>query len=410
MFCVINDETTCEDGVIVSKGFIERGGMSIYKTQDFHAQEKAHHYIKVPPRNTVGIKTANYSKLDPDTGMVKVGTKVEFNDVLAGIVLEDTKTNTFSDKSIIYSKKTPGRVTKVESMKTKYGIESYTISVQMLGVTNLQVGDKLASPYSQKGVVVAIVPDEDMPVVMYGPCMGMRVDIVFNNHGIPTRMTGATTDAPLYGMYACKFGKRVNGTAFGTHMNESRQEFIKRMGGDGKVWMMNPKTGKQYPEKIFVGCTSYMRLNHLVADKIHARNGGPVDNYMQPKAGRAKNGGCKMGRMERLATEGHGASEFTYERMFLMSDRSIAYVCQTCSSINGEPPIKGQTKGLCRLCNDPHSCRPVEMPYSTIVLLNYTKASGMPITLKLEPDEDAMEAVEEESEDEWTEEEEEEWE
>jgi DNA-directed RNA polymerase subunit B len=274
------------------------------------------------------------------------------------------------------------------------------------------VGDKLASPYSQKGVVVAIVPDEDMPTVAYGPCAGMRVDIVFNNHGIPTRMTGATTDAPLYGIYACKFGKRVNGTAFGTHKNESREQFIERMGGDGKVWMMNPKTGKLYPERIFVGCTSYMRLNHLVAEKSHARNGGPVDNYMQPKAGKAKNGGLRMGKMERSATEGHGAAEFTYERMFLMSDRSIAYVCQTCSSINGEPPIKGQTRGLCRLCNDPHSCRPVEIPYSTVVLLNYMKASGMPITLKLEPDEDAMDVAEEESEDEWTEEEgdDEEWE
>jgi len=77
--------------------------------------------------------------------MVKVGTKVQFNDVLAGIVLEDNKTNTISDKSIIYSKKIPGIVTKVESMKTKYGIESYTISVQLLGVSTVQVGDKLVS-------------------------------------------------------------------------------------------------------------------------------------------------------------------------------------------------------------------------------------------------------------------------
>ena len=409
MFCCISDKRTCEDGVIVSKGFIERGGMSITKTQEFHAQEKAHHYIKVPLRSTIGLKTANYTKLDPDTGMVKPGTRVEFNDVLAGIVLEDTKTNTFSDNSIIYSKKMPGLVTKIESMKTQHGINSYTITVQLLGVTQLQVGDKLASPYSQKSVVVAIVPDEDMPTVAYGPCMGMRMDLVFNNHGIPTRMTGATTDAPLYGMYACKFGKRINGTAFGTHVNESREEFIKRMGTDGKVWMTNPKTGSLYPNKIFVGCTSYMRLNHLVEEKIHARNGGPVDNYMQPKAGKAKNGGLRMGKMERLATEGHGASEFTYERMFLMSDRSIAYVCEICSSINGEPPIKGQTRGFCRLCNDPHSCRAVEMPYSTIVLLNYMKASGMPIRIKLELDEDNVDIQEEESEDEWSSVEDEEW-
>ena len=85
-----------------------------------------------------------------------------------------------------------------------------------------------------------------------------------------------------------------------------------------------------------------------------------------------------------------------------MSDRSVAYVCENCSSINGEPPNKGQSKGLCRLCNDPQSCRPVEMPYSTIVLLNYMKASGMPIHLKLEPDEDNVDIQEVESEDEWS--------
>ena len=402
IFGLLNDETTCEDGVIVSKSFLERGGMRITKTQDFHAQQKAHHFIRVPPPNTVGIKTANYKKLDAKTGLVKPGTMIQFNDVLAGIVMEDTKTHVFCDKSIIYSKKIPGKVVAVESMKTKYGIASYTITVQLLGVSQVQVGDKFASPYSQKGVVVAIVPQEDMPTVAFGPCKGMPLDISFNCHSVPTRMTGATTDAPLYGLYACKFGKRVNGTAFQKTPDESREQFIERMGGDGKVWMRNPKTGALFPERIFVGCCSYMRLNHLVAEKAHARNGGPVDAYRQPKAGKAKNGGLRMGKMERLATEGHGAAEFTYERMFLMSDRSVAYVCENCSSINGEPPMKGKIKGLCRLCNDPQSCRPVEMPYSTIVLLNYMKASGMPIHLKLEPDEDNVDIKEAESEDEWS--------
>lgn len=409
IFGIINDETTCEDGVIVSKGFIERGGMSITKTQEFHAQENTHHFIRVPPRCTTGMKMSNYRKLDPKTGMVPPGTKVEFNDVLVGIVFKDTKTNELSDKSIVYSKKIPGVVARIDQMKTRHGITSYTLSVQLTGVTHLQVGDKLASPYSQKGVVVAIVPDEDMPEVAYGPCMGMRLDLSFNCHGIPTRMTGATTDAPLYGMYACKYGKRVNGTAFNTHRSESREEFVKRMGGDGKVWMRNPKTGKLFPDKIFVGCTSYMRLNHLVAEKAHARNGGPVDHYRQPKAGRINNGGLRMGKMERMATEGHGAAEFTHERMFVMSDRSIAYVCRHCSSVNGEPPVRGQSRGLCRLCHDPYSCVPVEMPYSTIVLLNYMKASGMPVSLDLAPAEDqadnpfnVSEGQGEETEEEWS--------
>jgi DNA-directed RNA polymerase beta subunit len=401
----MNNELTSEDGIIVNKAFLERGGMRITKTQDYHAQAKAHHFIKIPPRNTMGIKAANYSKLDPDTGIVKVGTKVEFNDVLVGIVLQDTKSSvpTFSDKSIVYSKRVPGMVTKVESMKTRYGIESYTITVQLIGVSQVQVGDKLASPYSQKSVVVAILPEAEMPRVMYGPNAGMTVDLIFGNHGLPTRMTGGSSDAPLYGMYAAKFGKRVNGTAFQIRNEESSEEFIRRIGGDGKVWMMNPRTGKKYPEKIFVGIGSYMRLNHLVAEKCHARNGGPVDNYNQPKPGKANKGGQRIGSMEKKGIEGHGASEFLYERMFVSSDKSIAYICERCSSISGEPPLKGQTKGLCRECNDPSSCRMVEIPYSTIVYLHYMKAAGMPISLKLSLDEDNVDMEDDNEYSDWTE-------
>jgi DNA-directed RNA polymerase beta subunit len=413
--CVIgisNDLQSNEDGIIVSKSFLERGGMRITKTQEYHAQAKAHHSIQIPPRGTSGIKAANYSKLDPETGMVKKGTRVSFNDVLAGIVLEDTKSTvpTYSDKSIVYSKHVPGLVTKVECMETRYGVESYTITVQLVGVSQVQVGDKVASPYSQKSVVVAIVPQEDMPVVAYGPCAGMPLDLKYNCHGIPTRLTGATTDAPLYGIYAAKFGKRVNGTAYQIQNKESRDQFVHRMGGDGKVWMINPRTGTVYPEKMFVGIAPYMRVNHLVAEKSHARNGGPTDNYNQPKAGKANKGGSRMGKMEKMASEGHGASEFTYERMFVMSDRSIAYICERCSSINGEPPLKTQTRGMCRECNDPFSCRKVEIPYATIVFLNYMKAAGMPITFKLEPDSDSIIDIAQAEESDWTDsEEEEDW-
>lgn len=386
---IVEDLQAAEDGILISKSFLERGGMRITKTQDFFVQAKAHHYIMVPPMGTRGIKAANYAKLDVATGMVKKGTKIEFNDVLAGIVLKESKKSealVYSDKSIVYSKHLPGVVTRVESMKTRYGVESYTITIALTGVSQVQVGDKLASPYSQKSVVVGIVPQEDMPVVAYGPNAGMPLDLKYNCHGIPTRMTGATTDAPFYGMYAAKFGKRVNATAFQMATDESREAFTKRMGGDGKVWMLNPRTGQVFPERMFVGIASYMRLNHLVAEKCHARNGGPVDNYRQPKAGKANKGGLRMGKMEKTATEGHGASEFTYERTFVMSDRSVAYFCEKCSSINGEPPLPGQTMGLCRRCHDPHSCRKVEIPYATIAFLNYMEASGMPITFKLEPD------------------------
>lgn len=381
-----------EDGVLINYAAKQRGLVKITKTVDYHAQAKAHHYIRVPPAGTKGLKRANYQKLEFDTGVVKIGTKIQFNDVLAGIVMEDkTKTSSqWVDKSVVYSKNVNAVVTNVVATETRYGMEAYTITLLISDVSEIQVGDKLASPHAQKGVCAAFIKQEDMPVVMYGPCRGMTADLVFNIHGYPSRMTKGMIDAGLLGMYAAKMGIRVNQTAFENTGSKSREEVTNELGGDGKVWMMNPRTGKRMKERLFVMILPYMRLNHLVAEKRHARNGGPVDEYNQPKAGKANNGGLRMGGMERRTTEGHGAAAFTHERMFLVSDRAVAFVCEWCGSVQGDPPLPGKSRGLCRECNDPTSTKMVDIPYSTIVLLTYLRTAGLPCFPRLEPDIDIV--------------------
>lgn len=385
-----------EDGVLINKASKERGLFQITKTLNFHAQEKQHHYIRVPPSGTRGLKSSNYSKLDPETGIVRVGEYIERNDVLAGIVFEDTSTkpSTWEDKSIIYSKQTKGRVINIETSETRFGLKAYTFTIQMMDVSTIQVGDKVASRHAQKGVITAERPAQDMPVVIGGPCHGMPLDMCFEIHGIPSRMTKGTLDETLLGNYGLQFGKQINGTVFENFNLNSKEECKDALGGDGKVQLLNPLTGEIYPEKVFVGVASYMRLNHLVAEKHHARNGGPVDEYRQAKAGKTNRGGLRTGEMERRTTEGHGAAEFTYERMFLMSDYSVAHICEECSSVNGDPPLPGHTRSLCRICNNPRSCVPVEMPYATIALLNYMQACGMPWNLDLVKDQDTTQTQE----------------
>jgi hypothetical protein len=316
--------------------------------------------------------------------VVKLGSIVAFNDVLIGIVFHDTKTDTMLDKSVIYPKVGACKVVNVQHATNKYGVDSVSVTLQQIYNTQVKVGDKLASTHSQKGVVVAIVCASEMPVVAEGPNMGMPVDIIFNPQGLPTRMTPGAVEEGAMGLYAAKFGKRVNATVFETKPDLSREDFVAQF-GDAKVAMMNPSTGQLYPSKVAVLLSSYYRLDQLASEKLQVRDGGPKDPYNQPKAGKANNGGLRVGLMEGAAFVGHGATEGLYERHVLMSDAGSAFVCSNsdCSNVNGDPIVGNADSGLCRLCNA-YTCKRVDMPYTTACLVNHLESAGIHWSLKLE--------------------------
>ena len=109
-----------------------------------------------------------------------------------------------------------------------------------------------------------------------------------------------------------------------------------------------------------------------------------------------------MGVMERKTVEGHGAAAFAQERMFFMSDRAVAFICESCGSVTGDPPLSGKEKGLCRECNE-IATKATELPYSTITLFTYLRTAGLPCHPHLE---EATEFADTDSE---TDEEEAEW-
>jgi DNA-directed RNA polymerase beta subunit len=383
VMAVMSDARASDDGIVINKSSIERGLFNITRVQDYHAQAKANHTICVPSCQVKGRKASDYSKLGPD-GVVKVGSIVVFNDVLIGIVFHDTKTDTMLDKSVIYPKVGACKVVNVQHATNKYGVDSVSVTLQQIYNTQVKVGDKLASTHSQKGVVVAIVCASEMPVVAEGPNMGMPVDLIFNPQGLPTRMTPGAVEEGAMGLYAAKFGKRVNATVFETKPDLSREDFVAQF-GDAKVAMMNPSTGQLYPSKVAVLLSSYYRLDQLASEKLQVRDGGPKDPYNQPKAGKANNGGLRVGLMESAAYGGHGATEALYERHVLMSDAGTAFVCSNseCSNVNGDPIVGNADSGLCRLCNA-YTCKRVDMPYTTACLVNHLESAGIHWSLKLE--------------------------
>jgi DNA-directed RNA polymerase beta subunit len=384
LVAIMSDARTTDDGVLLNLSSVERGLFNITREQDFHAQARPHHEIMVPDMTkTIGVKQANYAKLDLQTGIVKPGSQVEFNDVLIGIVCD--KDGVLEDKSVVYTKHVPAKVSRISHSSNRYGVENCTVTLVQTCNTMPSVGDKLASTHSQKGVVVGLVPSYDMPVVAEGECMGMPVDMVFNPHGFTTRMTCATITEGALGMFAAKFGKKVNASVFEKMPDLTQQEYVRQF-GSSKMRLMNGQTGELYENTVMVALASYFRVDRLVKDSVQIRDGGPVDEYHQPKAGKAQNGGLRVGVMEKGAIDGHGAAELMNERLCTMSDGSQVSVCTNtlCSDINGDPPDHTGL-GLCRLCNT-RSCVTVKLPYSTACFVNHLHAVGLKFTYKLVAD------------------------
>ncbi len=183
----------------------------------------------------------------------------------------------------------------------------------------IQVGDKMAGRHGNKGVVARIVPEQDMPFLSDG----RPVDIILNPLGIPSRMNvGQVLETHLG--WACKaLGIRVATPVFDGISEKSIREHLTRAGlpQNGKVVLCDGRTGEPFHQKVVVGYIYMMKLNHLVANKIHARAVGPYSLItQQPLGGKAQYGGQRFGEMEVWALEAYGSAYMLQELLTVKSD------------------------------------------------------------------------------------------
>ena len=291
-------------------------------------------------------------------GIVRVGAKVRSGDILVGKVTPKSETETtpeFKLLNSIFGEK--AKEVRDTSLRLPHGVQGVVIDIQRLKRTEgdelnpgvdevvkvviadkrkLVVGDKMAGRHGNKGVVARILPVEDMPYLDDGT----PLDVCLNPLGVPSRMNiGQIMESEL-GRAGLVLNEFYNSPAFQTPSQEQIAEKLKEAGlsSDCKQLVHDGFTGETFVNPIFVGVIYFMKLHHLVDDKMHARSTGPYSLVtQQPLGGKAQFGGQRLGEMEVWALEAYGAANTLQEMMTIKSDdmngRSKVYE----SIVKGDP-------------------------------------------------------------------------
>ncbi|MCJ7429037.1 MAG: DNA-directed RNA polymerase subunit B, partial [Candidatus Nanohaloarchaeota archaeon QJJ-5] len=239
-----------------------------------------------------------------------------------------------------------------------------------------ELGDKFATRHGQKGVIGLIVPEEDMPFTGEG----VTPDIILSTHAIPSRMTVSQLLEIIGGKAAALRGEQVDSTAFHAEEEDELRDTIKELGFryDGKEQMYNGVTGLEMDAEIFMGPGYYLKLSHMVEDKIHARSRGPVTLLTnQPTAGRAREGGLRLGEMEKDVLVGHGSAMLLKERFG--SDSTLSYICEDC----GEVGVYDREEDVSYCPNCDGDVAETELPQAFLLLLKEMKSLMIDPTLEL---------------------------
>lgn len=359
-----------EDSIIFNRGSIDRGlfHATVYHTEkDEDKKINGDEEVRCKPNKekTKGMRFANYNKLNAD-GLVSVNTFVEDRDIIIGKVFpikenrnDNTKKIKYTDQSRSYRTDEPCYVDKVYLHRNGDGYKFSKVKIRIS--RKPVIGDKFSSRGAQKGTIGAILNEDDMPFTS----SGLRPDIIINPHCIPSRMTIGQLKETLLGKVLLELGLFGDGTSFtDLSLDTIRNELIRNhYNSNGDEIMYNGITGEQISMPIFIGPTFYQRLKHMVNDKCHSRNIGPmVSLTRQPAEGRSRDGGLRFGEMERDCMISHGTSTFIQKRMYDCSDKYEVHVCKQCGMIacyNDEKHIH-----KCNLCENTVDFALVKLPYA----------------------------------------------
>ncbi|MYV07983.1 DNA-directed RNA polymerase subunit beta [Lactobacillus salivarius] len=294
-------------------------------------------------------------------GIIRIGAEVKDGDILVGKVTPKGVTELSAEERLLHaifgekarevrdtSLRVPhgaGGIVQDVKIFTREGGDELSPGVNMMvrvyiaQKRKLQVGDKMAGRHGNKGTVSVVIPEEDMPFMPDGT----PIDIMLSPMGVPSRMNiGQVLDLHL-GMAARKLGIHVASPVFDGARDEDIWSALQEAGlpGDGKTVLYDGRTGEAFDNRIAVGVMYYLKLAHMVDDKIHARSIGPYSLVtQQPLGGKAQFGGQRFGEMEVWALEAYGAAYTLQEILTYKSDDVVGRVKTYEAIVKGEPVPK----------------------------------------------------------------------
>jgi DNA-directed RNA polymerase subunit beta len=339
-----------EDAIIISRKLVEDDTLTSIHIVDFMIEVRE---TKLGPeivtRDIPNVSEDALRHLDDD-GIVRIGAEVHPGDILVGKITPKGEQELSSEERLlraIFGEKAKevrdtsqrmsngkhGKVVGVKVFSRENGHELKAgvlmqIQVFVAQMRKISVGDKLGGRHGNKGVIARILPIEDMPFMEDGE----PVDIILNPLGVPSRMNIGQLFETHLGMAARALGMKVASPSFNGVEVDKIRELLGEAGlpEDGKQQLYDGRTGEPFKERTTTGSMYMIKLNHMVADKIHARSTGPYTMVtQQPLGGKAQNGGQRFGEMEVWALEAYGASSTLQEMLTIKSDdvygRSKAY-------------------------------------------------------------------------------------
>ncbi len=339
-----------EDAIIVSRKLVEDDTLTSVHIVDFMVEVRE---TKLGPeivtRDIPNVAEDALRHLDDD-GIVRIGAEVHPGDILIGKITPKGEQELSSEERLLRaifgekakevrdtSQRMPngkhGKVVGVKVFSRANGHELKAgvimqIQVFVAQMRKISVGDKLGGRHGNKGVIARVLPVEDMPFTEDGT----PIDILLNPLGVPSRMNIGQLFETHLGMAAKALGIKVASPSFNGVSSDKIKELLTEAGlpDDGKQQLYDGRTGEAFKERTTVGSMYMIKLNHMIADKIHARSTGPYTMVtQQPLGGKAQNGGQRFGEMEVWALEAYGASNILQEMLTIKSDdvygRSKAY-------------------------------------------------------------------------------------
>jgi DNA-directed RNA polymerase III subunit RPC2 len=376
-----------EDALVLNKASCDRGfgRCQVYKKTSVPLCRNINGSLDIVNAGLLDPADKRQTKIGID-GIVESGLSLDKGDILA---LKQSPTNV-TPSTLSREEKVSSRPVVFKSNFPSYKlpepsiVDQVALTVSETDITNIKIltrqtrrpelGDKFSSRHGQKGVVGLIAEQADLPFDQDGVCP----DIIMNPHGFPSRMTVGKMLELVAGKAGVLKGEMQYGTAFGgSSIEDMGDELIGHgFSYEGKDTLTCGISGETIPAYVFTGPIYYQKLKHMVQDKMHARATGPIALLTrQPTEGRARDGGLRLGEMERDCLIAYGASQLLRERLMLSSDQHLCDICAICGLIGYQ--------GWCQVCQSSSGVRKMTLPYAAKLLIQELGSMNVRTSLKL---------------------------